>query len=83
MKRDPFIAVLGHDPLAIMPPWLKIVARVNPLSYEVDALRALMITGGTGVFGLLMDFGVLAATALVLVPSARASIRSWCAEKHR
>jgi ABC-2 type transport system permease protein len=62
-----FFASNAIYPLAIMPPWLKIVARVNPLSYEVDALRALMITGGTGAFGLLLDFGVLTATTLILI----------------
>jgi len=30
-------------PIAIMPDWLKAVAHVNPLTYEVDAIRVLMI----------------------------------------
>ena len=40
-----FFASNAIYPLAIMPPWLHVVARINPLSYEVDALRALMIPG--------------------------------------
>jgi hypothetical protein len=34
-----------------MPPWLSTVPHVNPLSYEVDALRDLMLVSGaaTGV----------------------------------
>jgi len=62
-----FFASNAIYPLTIMPGWLKIVARVNPLSYQVDALRALMIGGGTSAFGLLVDFGVLAGTAVLLV----------------
>jgi ABC-2 type transport system permease protein len=59
-------------PLAIMPPWLHAVARVNPLSYEVDALRALMIVGGTTTFGLVTDFTVLtAATTFLVLVGAR------------
>ena len=62
-----FFASNAIYPLAIMPPWLHVVARVNPLSYEVDALRALMIVGGTSVFGLLTDFALLGVTTTGLV----------------
>jgi ABC-2 type transport system permease protein len=62
-----FFASNAIYPLAIMPPWLHVIARVNPLSYEVDALRDLMITGGTSTFGLPVDFAVLTATAILLV----------------
>jgi ABC-2 type transport system permease protein len=50
-----------------MPSWLHVIARLNPLSYEVDALRALMITGGESSFGLPIDFAVLTGTSLFLV----------------
>jgi ABC-2 type transport system permease protein len=62
-----FFASNAIYPLAIMPPWLHAIARVNPLSYEVDALRALMIVGGTSAFGLPMDFAVLVGTTAFLV----------------
>ena len=62
-----FFASNAIYPLAIMPPWLRVVARVNPLSYEVDALRALMIAGGASTFGLWTDFTLLGATATLLV----------------
>jgi ABC-2 type transport system permease protein len=65
-----FFASNAIYPLAIMPPWLHVIARVNPLSYEVDALRALMIVGGGSGFGLPLDFAVLAGTAAVLVALA-------------
>jgi ABC-2 type transport system permease protein len=50
-----------------MPDWLRIVSRVNPLSYQVDALRALMLQGGISNFGLAVDFAVLLVSTLVLV----------------
>jgi len=62
-----FFASNAIYPLAIMPPWLHAIARVNPLSYEVDALRALMIAGGTSAFGLASDFAVLTVIATLLV----------------
>ena len=45
----------------------QVVAKVNPLSYQVDALRALMLAGGTSSFGLGWDYLVLAATTAALV----------------
>ena len=62
-----FFASNAIYPLAIMPPWLHVVARVNPLSYEVDALRALMIVGGGSAFGLVADFALLTGTTALLV----------------
>jgi len=50
-----------------MPTWLQAIARVNPLTYEVDTLRALMLTGGTSNFGLMVDFSVLLAAATFMV----------------
>ena len=45
-----FFASSALYPLSIMPQWLRIVARVNPLTYEVHGMRDLMLgisTGGT------------------------------------
>ena len=50
-----------------MSPWLQTVSRMNPLTYEVDAFRALMIRGGTSQFGLPLDFAVLIGLTAVLV----------------
>jgi hypothetical protein len=47
--------------------WLRVVARVNPPTYEVESLRALMLAGGTSVFGLGADFAILSATTTILV----------------
>jgi len=62
-----FFASNAIYPVAVMPGWLQIVARANPLSYEVDALRGLMLKGGASSFGLAVDFGVLLLTAVVLI----------------
>ncbi len=62
-----FFASNAIYPLSLMPPWLHVVSRANPLTYEVDALRALMLTRGTSDYGLLTDFGILAVATGVLV----------------
>ena len=62
-----FFASNAIYPLALMPNWLKAISRVNPLSYEVDALRALMLQNGVSNFGLGLDFAVLVGSTLVLV----------------
>jgi ABC-2 type transport system permease protein len=62
-----FFASSAIYPISIMPGWLKVIAHGNPLTYEVDALRALMLSGGTSSFGLALDFGVLALVTTVMV----------------
>jgi ABC-2 type transport system permease protein len=65
-----FFASNAIYPLAITPPWLHAVARVNPLSYEVDVLRALMIPGGQSAFGIGTDVLLLVASTVILVAIA-------------
>lgn len=65
-----FFASNAIYPLDIMPPWLRVVARVNPLTYLVDALRTLMLPGARAAASLPLDFGVLLAVFLVLVLAA-------------
>jgi ABC-2 type transport system permease protein len=55
-----------------MPGWLRAVSRANPLTYQVDALRDLMLVNGASNYGLLLDFGVLlAATAMLTAIAAK------------
>src|SRR5271156_5836345 len=61
-----FFASNAIYPLSLMPSWLRVVAKVNPLSYEVDALRSLMIVGGGTTFGVGTDFLVLVTALAVL-----------------
>jgi len=66
-----FFASNALYPVAIMPAWLRALSNANPLSYEVDALRGLLL--GTpshlaldlGVLVLAMVLGVAAASALL------------------
>jgi ABC-2 type transport system permease protein len=66
-----FFASNAMYPIAIMPDWLKVIAHVNPLTYEVDAMRALMIQGGATAYGIGVDFAVLilALAALTTISS--------------
>jgi ABC-2 type transport system permease protein len=51
-------------PVEGLPAWLEVLARLNPLSYAVDALLVAAYADGTsGYFGLAVDFGVLSALA--------------------
>ena len=61
-----FFASNAIYPIDIMPPWLKAISLANPLTYEVDALRALMLTGETSKFGLGVDCGVLLIVSAIL-----------------
>jgi ABC-2 type transport system permease protein len=61
-----FFASNAIYPIEMMPAWLKAVASCNPLTYEVDALRALMLADGASEFGLALDFLVLIGTTGVL-----------------
>jgi ABC-2 type transport system permease protein len=65
-----FFASNAIYPIAMMPGWLRVVAHGNPLTYLVDALRALMVQGGHSAFGLALDMGVELAALVVLVAIA-------------
>ncbi|MFH0881944.1 MAG: ABC transporter permease [bacterium] len=65
-----FFASNAIYPIAIMPDWLKVVAHGNPLTYEVDALRALMLKTGESVYGLPLDLAVLIGSMVVLIAIA-------------
>src|ERR1700689_3609089 len=65
-----FFASNAIYPLSLMPSWLRVVARGNPLSYQVDALRTLMVVGGASSFGLRVDFLMLILTFSILVAVA-------------
>jgi ABC-2 type transport system permease protein len=56
-------------PEKIMPGWLQVISKCNPLSYEVDALRGLLI-GTPAHLGL--DFTVLAVATVVGVTASAA-----------
>ena len=53
-----FFASNALYPITMLPPWLKTLSFLNPLTYQVDALRYLMIVGEVSHFGLWTDFGI-------------------------
>ncbi len=65
-----FFASNAIYPISIMPGWLRVLARLNPLTYEVDAMRALMVHGGSTIFGMGFDFAMLLVSSLVLAAIA-------------
>ncbi|WP_099239035.1 ABC transporter permease [Synechococcus sp. BDU 130192] len=67
MMMPLFFASNAIYPISIMPPWLQLLSRLNPLTYLVDALRNLMLVGSVESYGLLTDFAVLLGGATVLV----------------
>ncbi|MFE3824351.1 ABC transporter permease [Streptomyces sp. NPDC059092] len=62
-----FFASNALYPVAIMPGWLQTVSRINPLSYQVDALRGLLL--GTPSH-LALDYGVLLLAAVLGIAAA-------------
>jgi ABC-2 type transport system permease protein len=68
-----FFASSALYPLSIMPGWLHVVARVNPLTYEVDGMRQLLLGIPQGST-LGIDFAVLTA---FLCAAAAAAARAY------
>jgi ABC-2 type transport system permease protein len=66
-----FFASNALYPVTIMPQWLRVLSLVNPLSYEVNALRGLLI-GTPANFAL--DFGVLIGAVVIGIVTASSLI---------
>lgn len=62
----PFLFFSGaFFPLADLPEWLKLLGRINPLSYGVDLMHlALYAESDSGYFGLPLDLAVMTVLAL-------------------
>lgn len=67
-----FFASNALYPVDVMPQWLRWLSAVNPLSYEVNALRALLIGTPGNTW---LDVGVLLVAAAVGVVTASALLR--------
>jgi ABC-2 type transport system permease protein len=67
-----FFASSALYPLKVMPGWLHVIARVNPLTYEVQGLRQMLVgVGGAGEVWL--DFLVVGGFfAAMLLAATRA-----------
>jgi len=66
-----FFASNALYPVNVMPAWLHVLSHVNPLSYEVDALRALLI----GIPFNPADIAVLAVAAVFGIGTASTFLR--------
>jgi ABC-2 type transport system permease protein len=64
-----FFASNALYPISLMPTWLRVISHINPLSYEVAALRGLLIGVPTNYW---LDFGVLVGTAVAGICTAAA-----------
>lgn len=62
-----FFASNAIYPISLMPTWLEFLAKGNPLTYQVDVVRTLMLQGQTSGVGLATDFAVMAATLVMMV----------------
>jgi ABC-2 type transport system permease protein len=67
-----FFASNAIYPTALMPPWLRIIAHANPLTYQIDALRELLLPahGALPHLGIGVDFAVLALALAAMVSIA-------------
>lgn len=68
-----FFASNALYPVSVMPEWLRWLSRVNPLSYEVDSLRLLLV--GIPSAHPWLDLGVLVVAAMVGIATASALLR--------
>jgi len=68
-----FFASNAIYPMSLMPPWLQMIAVANPLSYAVDAMRAMLLTGDYTY--LPTDMLFLAFSTAVLIALASIALR--------
>lgn len=61
-----FFASNAIYPVSLMPNWLKFLSHINPLTYQVDALRGTMLLHGSSVYGFGLDCTILLVTLTVL-----------------
>jgi ABC-2 type transport system permease protein len=61
-----FFASNAIYPISLMPNWLKFLSHVNPLTYEVDALRGTMLANGNSIYGFGWDCAILLLTLVGL-----------------
>ncbi|ORX23452.1 multidrug ABC transporter permease [Thermoanaerobacterium sp. PSU-2] len=64
-----FFASNAIYPIQIMPHWLQIVARINPLSYVVELLRGYLINGSVSQAGISWMI-LISATVIIQIISA-------------
>jgi ABC-2 type transport system permease protein len=68
-----FFASNAIYPISLMPSWLQAIAIANPLTYAVDALRAMLLTGDYS--DLFTDLLVLSLYTVILIALASLTIK--------
>jgi ABC-2 type transport system permease protein len=66
-------------PISILPDWLKVVARLNPVTYALDAMRAALLDGA-GLFAIAYPLVILFLFAAVLLPLSMLAF-SWAVRR--
>jgi ABC-2 type transport system permease protein len=61
-----FFASNAIYPISLMPGWLQFISHINPLTYEVDALRGKMLLNGVSLYGFTLDCAILLLTLIGL-----------------
>lgn len=59
MTMPLFFASNAIYPISLMPNWLQMISHLNPLTYEVDALRGVMLANGSSTYGFGWDCAIL------------------------
>ncbi len=54
-------------PAASMPTWMRVISTVNPMTYAVDGIRDVMITGAYPLSTALPQIGILALFAVIML----------------
>ncbi|WP_026072995.1 ABC transporter permease [Nodosilinea nodulosa] len=67
MMMPLFFASNAIYPIDIMPGWLQVVSRLNPLTYMVDALRNLMLVEPAGSYSLGLSMSILIGVSALLI----------------
>jgi ABC-2 type transport system permease protein len=62
-------------PISILPEWLRLVGRLNPVTYALDGMRAALLSG-TNLAGVWQPIAVLLLMAAILLP-ASITVFSW------
>ena len=66
-------------PVSILPEWLQVVARLNPVTYALDAMRAALLDGAS-VFAIAHPLLILFLFAAVLLPMSMLAF-SWAVRR--
>jgi ABC-2 type transport system permease protein len=68
-----FFASSAIYPISLMPVWLRYIAYVNPLSYVVDAMRAILVTGDYS--GLPLDIFAMTVSTVFFIGLASVVVK--------